>query len=749
MADVSVKIKKVPSDAETYIGVEYIESTGTQYLQLGVDTDYNTTDLYIDYQYTSVTGGSEYSQGAVYSLSAYRSYSDMLWSAFTSSGYGLYSYSYGSSNTNRLSENATLSKCILERNSTGVFFNGVKQDVPTYTPKGNSTSKITLFALNYGDNESVMMKSKMRLYGFRLGNSQGDKYNLVPCVRKVDNVAGMYDTINKKFYTNNGTGEFVVGATNGEMFYDDILVIDKNNGLKSVESLSQSTGQPKEIFYGVVPSTSSLQIVDINGDIAKMVESGEIPNSNVKVDVVVNGKQVQSHISTNSEYNINTKIFSTEMSDILSKWENIVVLNNKGYSEYLYKILQKILMVADYSVEEIDEMCDTQIVYGNNNLIGSVKDYLNTILVRNNYNDTLNLKQAVENVCTIAQLNVFQRDDGKIKFVSSRPRIVGNEPILSIPKKQQLSTPQIDFIVKNKYNSIKYNHVELIENVKEVFSLRATIEDKDGNLDLESIGANVKIITEDDGTSYLCFIKEVTNYSSMFTFQNVYSDHNVHPVQITTQNYEETISSISKSVGFNYSQSTIDEYDFSSYAPATILSNYSGTNSETIAFKIELNNEHKSKISIKLFARVFNRKETTLQSGDGTNQYEYNFSNSWLKSNTHFIDWDAEPSNRNINIYNIITNNIIKDYSDGIKTATLTICCADYYDTNGEKAKDWNNGEILQVGDIVRVDKDNNGNSAMKRADGSDMYFKVTGRRFRKVGVPLVDLELQEVKVID
>lgn len=42
-------------------------------------------------------------------------------------------------------------------------------------------------------------------------NADLTKY-FVPCYRKSDNIAGMYELIGNKFYTNNGTGEFTVGA---------------------------------------------------------------------------------------------------------------------------------------------------------------------------------------------------------------------------------------------------------------------------------------------------------------------------------------------------------------------------------------------------------------------------------------------------------------------------------------------------------------------------------------------------------
>jgi uncharacterized repeat protein (TIGR02543 family) len=87
----------------------------------------------------------------------------------------------------------------------------------------------------------------------------------------------------------------------------------------------------------------------------------------------------------------------------------------------------------------------------------------------------------------------------------------------------------------------------------------------------------------------------------------------------------------------------------------------------------------------------------------------------------------------------------VDDYCNGIRSARVTIPCLDYYDIKGNKVKDWSKGEVIKVGDIVRIDKDNFGNSAVKRKDDSVVYFKVVGRTFKSEGVPLIDLELMEI----
>lgn len=51
-----------------------------------------------------------------------------------------------------------------------------------------------------------------RIYDFTILNDGETKIHLVPCIRKSDNKPGMYDTVTKTFYTNAGTGEFIVPA---------------------------------------------------------------------------------------------------------------------------------------------------------------------------------------------------------------------------------------------------------------------------------------------------------------------------------------------------------------------------------------------------------------------------------------------------------------------------------------------------------------------------------------------------------
>lgn len=746
MADIRVKLKKNPIDEEMYLGVEYIESTGTQYIQLGEDVDYNTTHLYIDYQYTNVTYSSNYIQGAVYSISYYRVYSDILWAAFASAGYGLYSYAYSkSSNGERITPNASTSRCVFERNTNGVFFNGEQKSVSqNYTPIGNSTTNITLFAMNFGNEQSITMKSKMRIYAFKLGNSEGYKYDLVPCIRKVDRVAGLYDVINKKFYTNVGTGNFVVGAETGLSYYDDTLVVYKYNGLKSVESLSQSTGQPKDIFYGVVPSDASIEIIDVNGKIADMVKKGIIENSNVQIDLLGNGKQIQTLLSTDSSYSENEKIFKATLSNEFNHWKDFYFAENK-YNNLISNLKQLVTVVLTklgYSSDSITSIMSNKIVYGISNRLqeSTIEQYLSLIYTKPTtiYHEKVNAFSLMEEICSIAQLNLIKLDNGEIKFISARPQRLSTDDAIVIPKRHQFEQPTIDLMLKNKYKNVRYYEHSLSEKFETTLEETIELVNDDGELDLESTELeNIYIHTADDGTQYLRFFKTVTTSGEFSRYDVNYTDENAFDFSFETGSQ---VSSSGNSSIYSI-DATKEDYDFK-YINVVRLTPYSTLNTDVFAFNIPMPSFEPEKLLLTLRAKVFRLSQLEKYKNDNSNIYEWNYSGKLLTTNFYYVD--SNTGNRT-NMYDLITDNIVKDYSSGINTTTMTIACADYYDTHYNKVKDWKNGEIIQVGEIVRLDKDNDGNSVWEYNDKQPLYWKVVGRKFRYVGVPLIELQLQQV----
>lgn len=522
-------------------------------------------------------------------------------------------------------------------------------------------------------------------------------------------------------------------------YYD----INKINGLKSIESLTQSTGKPKDIFYGVVPSNGSIEIIDVDGEIADMIKGGIIENANVRFDILANGRQVQSHLSTDSSYGENEKIFSTTLSNEFDDWKDIYMPETKY--NYLYSTLNQVVRVIlgklGYSADEMDSIMSKTIVYGTKNYIQekTVEEYLSHIYSKATtiYHEKVTAFSLMEEICSIAQLNLIKLDNGEIRFVSARSQRLSTDDAIVIPKKHQFEQPTIDLLLKNKFDNVKYYEHNLSDKIETTLEQTIKLKYVDGEIDLSELDLeNAHIHTDENGAKYLRFFKTVTTGVEYSRYDINYPDENPFDLQIEGGGHS---SSTGNSSIYSI-DSTKEDYDFR-YFYVVRLTPYSTLNSDVFAFNIDLPTEYDAeKITLTLRGRLTRLSQLEKYYNDNPNVYEFNYSGKLLTSNFYYLNSSTKTP-----MYDLIAQNIVEDYSNGLNTTTMTIACADYYDTHNNKVKDWLKGETLQLGEIVRIDKDNNGNSVWEYNDRQPMYWKIIGRKFRYVGVPLIDLQLQQV----
>lgn len=572
--------------------------------------------------------------------------------------------------------------------------------------------------------------------------------------------------------------------------------IDNRGGLKSIESLSQSTGQPKEIFYGVVPSSGSLEIVDVDGEIGEMVENGIMPNSNVSIEIIANGNQIQEHISSESEYQnaIGTKSLNIQLDDDLSLWDNI---NFKGYqlnvSSSLYSVLSEML-IDFYTQDEIDEMLDGNIFNQENRLI-TILEYTKSITIEYPYLPTSTLREAIDKVCAMTQLNVLKNKDNKIKFVSARPVRFNNQNIISIPKNKQLSILNRDIFIKNKYGSVNVSYMTTTFGNKSLNDVTYTyyeyenisiyisdytkiIDDKTKNPDLtviyDELPSHANISEPNDNPYYQNWYYYIGKFNVIYDLNDltimrnfdVTIESSVNMIFPTASSEETAIRESEKMI------STITPVDYT-YADDAIISEWIEYNSDKQAyqvksgtpnfgFKVRKNQDGSlDVIYISLF-RITSFLDIPLQEPEEYIRALYNALNINLlvpkisqsattqqeNADVSISETELQQDNTSIgdtHMYDFIQSNILTDYKNGIITGTISVPCLDYNDINSNKIKDWTKGEVIEVGDVVRIDNEN-GNSMYKYTNGKDMYFEVTGRTFRKNGIPLLDLELRETK---
>lgn len=190
---------------EDYQEVEYIESTGTQYIDSLVIGN-NDSGIKLNFAFTNISENYEYVAGGLVAGS-YRF--TPLFLDKSNSGKFLYcdtitfsaSNKYGVADTNKhsISFNYPNRNIIYDNNL-------IKQTADNFAnTDGNS---IYLFARNY---QSSILNAYIKLYYCKLYDNDILVRDFVPVYRKADTVIGLLDTKNMIFYTNAGTGTFLKG----------------------------------------------------------------------------------------------------------------------------------------------------------------------------------------------------------------------------------------------------------------------------------------------------------------------------------------------------------------------------------------------------------------------------------------------------------------------------------------------------------------------------------------------------------
>lgn len=194
-----------------YQQVEYIESNGTQYIDTGIIPDENYgfyVDIYFDVNIDTnspsikILGSSLRNNGA--------------WGGVTLSSYG--STSGGQmtwfSKSGQLINPYLASKTRMQCYFVNDIYSTSLDNSTTSIPKSvydNICGSIYLFAIHSEEGVYFNTTSCLKIYEYKTYNNSDVVQDFIPCYRKSDNEIGMYDTVNNKFYTNQGTGTFKKG----------------------------------------------------------------------------------------------------------------------------------------------------------------------------------------------------------------------------------------------------------------------------------------------------------------------------------------------------------------------------------------------------------------------------------------------------------------------------------------------------------------------------------------------------------
>ena len=215
---------KGPILPSEYQEVEYLECTGTQWIDTGrnlyegsiISIDFYITESSVNrvlygwrrkgtykQQYQLMIGANQSKRRYI----AYGASSEVLGSDF---------------------DFDTINKVIIDSYNKHIYINGeivnCRENFGSdrvFNTDGSSELNPYLFTFNSIGSASSAMATDIKIYKYSVKYNGNLIQNFIPCYRKSDNEPGMYDTVSGTFFTNQGTGEFIVGSN---VYYDTIPV---------------------------------------------------------------------------------------------------------------------------------------------------------------------------------------------------------------------------------------------------------------------------------------------------------------------------------------------------------------------------------------------------------------------------------------------------------------------------------------------------------------------------------------------
>lgn len=554
------------------------------------------------------------------------------------------------------------------------------------------------------------------------------------------------------------------------------LELDKSY-LQSIESLTQLTSDPSSIQYGAIPNSGSATAVDIDGKIKKAIENGTIDNSNLQAEFWMNGNRISSHIITDSDYTTD-KNYSLKLSNGLSFWDNLYY-EGRDLSEPItaYNLLKEVLQSFSdkYTSTIIDSIIlGQEMIYGDENSVGTVADYLKTLEIQYPVLDRDTYRNTINKFCVLAQLQcIFNTEDYPV-FFSARPIFLKGktDKFINVGLRNQKSQLVYPILLKNNYQklSIAYKNVKQVRDIYTVIETKksgwvsSSESDKDYNKTSTSgviantevyakfytgvinvpkktnrnlkINANLYSGVDDDEKA---LIKHTVKYiHSTGTAQAIMDESGTLAI---TPSYTSNIQGFGEVTNYKpivskyyNSKSSVPDITNLKVAEIKDMGDYYSVEVTVLVEKETLWAD--SGVTMTGRAEKYSVEELSVSIYGDTITYEFNdVKQTFGEGNVNFElqtnQLEQEPTQKNI----------IKDYRGGISNASAELFITNLYCKDGTLAKDWSKGQILADGDIVYFDNDT-------YSDGSQRYWRVTSVKPNYKGEPLFSIELMEVKPV-
>lgn len=226
--------------------------------------------------------------------------------------------------------------------------------------------------------------------------------------------------------------------------------------IENLESTTQSTTDASTIQYEVIANTGNIQMRDLDGQIRSDISSGVLPISNVETTISINGTQIQAHLTNDSNYIESDKTLSLSLTNKLS------LLDTMSYNGFP---LSETPMTAYELLSDIFNKLGIDMA----NKVTFTNDALNALTAITIPYPCINPcsgREALNKICEIAQLSMFESDNGRIRVISTtQTNSTSTVYPYKVPSHYKITELNKAIVLKNKYDAIDMKATKVVDEI--------------------------------------------------------------------------------------------------------------------------------------------------------------------------------------------------------------------------------------------------------------------------------------------
>ena len=187
-----------------YTELAYLEGTGTQYIDTGIEC---TSDLKVQFEGLATTNVNAAASGGIHATSPYFRHH---WSPYNSQFYWIQKDTASTSSVALSASVNTWYNVTIDPTNGTALINGTEKTFTALASSYTTGKSYCVFARMANNGSTQSRPSKFKFFKMWRGGLL--LRDLVPAMRDSDSVVGMYDLVSNTFLTNAGSGTFNYGT---------------------------------------------------------------------------------------------------------------------------------------------------------------------------------------------------------------------------------------------------------------------------------------------------------------------------------------------------------------------------------------------------------------------------------------------------------------------------------------------------------------------------------------------------------